>query len=60
MDKSDSFEMLEELLWQDQFELIFPEKTDNESESTKEKNENRIQADTFTEKMEVCREPEQL
>ena len=24
------FEMLEELLWQDQFELIFPEKSDNE------------------------------
>ena len=48
--KNNTFEMLEELLWQDQFELIFPEKTDNESESTKEKNENRIQADTFTDK----------
>lgn len=50
--KNNHFEMLEELLWQDQFELIFPEKTDNESESTKEKNESRIQADTFTDKNE--------
>ena len=48
--KNNPFEMLEELLWQDQFELIFPKKADNESESTKEKNESRIQADTFTDK----------
>ncbi len=51
------FEMLEELLWQDQFELIFPEKPDDKNESAQEekeadrainKNENRIQADTVS------------
>jgi hypothetical protein len=33
------FEMLEELLWQDQFELIFPEKSDNENCGAQEKGE---------------------
>ena len=48
--KNNPFEMLEELLWQDQFELIFPEKPDDKNGSAKEKNESRIQADTFTDK----------
>ena len=53
------FEMLEELLWQDQFELIFPEKTDYENGIIKEneetdraanKNESRIQEDAISDK----------
>lgn len=53
------FEMLEELLWQDQFELIFPEKSDNENCGAQEKgeadraenkNESIIQKDTYTDK----------
>lgn len=53
------FEMLEELLWQDQFELIFPEKSDNENCGAQEKgeadraenkNESRIQKETYTDK----------
>lgn len=53
------FEMLEELLWQDQFELIFPEKSDNENCGAEEKgeadraenkNESIIQKDTYTDK----------